>query len=315
MTTGRPPSWRSAVRDSANAIASEREARWIIEHVTGWSVAGLAAALDEPADPVLLHRVGELVDRRRRGEPLQHVLGEWSFRSLELTVDRRALVPRPETEVVVEHALGELARSRRDGADERGFDHRTLRALDLGTGSGAIACALVAETSDVEVIAIDSSADALDLARVNRDALGGAGRRIELREGSWYEALGADLHGSVDCIVANPPYLAAAEWAGLEPVVRDHDPYGALVAGPTGLEAYEVIVAGAPNFLAPHGALVLEIAPSQAEAVRDLARGNGASEVELAPDLAGRTRVVVARWPRSAAPMTGTRSIVASRNR
>jgi release factor glutamine methyltransferase len=314
MTPGGPPNWRSAVHDGAVALSSERETRWIIEHATGWTASGLAAVLDEPADPSILARVRELVDRRRRGEPLQHVLGEWSFRSLELTVDRRALIPRPETEVVAGHALAELARARRDRGPEHELPLRPLRALDLGTGGGAIACALVAETSDVEVIAIDNSAAALALARVNRDSLGGAGGRIELREGSWYEGLGAELRDSVDCIVANPPYLAVAEWAGLDPVVREYDPYPALVAGPTGLESYEVIVAGAEDFLAPHGALVLEIAPSQADAVRDLARASGASEVELAVDLSGRTRVVVARWARVAAPSSGARPLTATRN-
>lgn len=227
--------------------------------------------------------------RRLAGEPLQHVLATWSFRRLELAVDGRALVPRPETEVVAGHALAALAERRRGpGA--------AAVALDLGTGSGAIACSLVREDRHVSVVAVDRSEPALSLAAENRSRLEPAeAARLELRLGSWYEPVG-ELAGTVDVVVSNPPYLAAAEWPGLEPVVRDHDPRDALVAGATGLEAIEAVLAGALRVLRPGGAVVVELAPHQAEAARALARAAGASSVALHPDLAGRTRCLVASF-------------------
>ncbi|MCU1488881.1 MAG: protein-(glutamine-N5) methyltransferase, release factor-specific, partial [Acidimicrobiaceae bacterium] len=174
---------------------------------------------------------------------------------------------------------------------------RPLLALDLGTGSGAIACALVSRCEVVEVVALDRSIEALALAKENRRSLPeAAGERIRLVESSWYAGLGDELAGSVDLLVSNPPYLAESEWAGLDPVVRDHDPYGALVAGPTGLEAIEEVVSGAPSVLVPHGSVVLELAPAQAADAESLALAAGAASADVLSDLAGRPRVLRARW-------------------
>lgn len=215
------------------------------------------------------------------------MLGTWSFRRLELVVDGRALVPRPETEVVAGHALGVL-RAATAGANGR------LVAVDLGTGSGAIACSLVDEEPRVEVVAVDASPAALELAAVNRARLSehGAGRLV-LREGCWYEPL-SDLAGEVALVVSNPPYLSRAEWSGLEPVVRDFDPLEALVAGETGLEAIEAVLAGAPAMLRPGGTAVVEIAPHQAASATALARRHGARRAAVHTDLAGRLRCLVA---------------------
>ncbi|MHB1974166.1 MAG: N5-glutamine methyltransferase family protein, partial [Acidimicrobiales bacterium] len=266
------PTWSDLVRTSADRIGDTLAARRVVEEAAGVGAAELVLVGDAPARPDVLDHVCSMLARLEAGEPLQHVLGHWSFRTVELAVDGRALVPRPETEVVAGHALRELARVRssRPGPPATG-PSSPLVALELGTGSGAIACALVAEDADAVVVAVERSAEALELARENRARLPRQeAARLVVAPGDWYDGVAALLvrHGLgevVDCIVANPPYIGEHEWAGLDPVVRDHDPYEALVSGPTGLEAVEIVVAGAPALLRPGGALVVEIAPSQAD--------------------------------------------------
>ncbi len=264
-------------------------ARVLVEEVSGRRHAGLGSSGPPPraSDVARLER---LLRRRLDGEPLQHVLGHWGFRTLDVLTDARALVPRPETEIVVAHALLALDRSRSE-APRAGRDPR---ALDLGTGSGVIACALATESDDLRVIATDASVEALELATANRDRLPAVvGARIELRLGDWYAPVAGE---QFDCVVSNPPYLAYAECDGLDPVVRDHDPHAALFAGPTGLEAIAAVVAGAPEALVEGGTLVVELAPHQRDAARALARKAGAHHVAVEADLAGRDRVLVARW-------------------
>lgn len=251
-----------------------------------------------------------MVERRCSGEPVQYVLGHWAFRHLDLLVDRRALIPRPETEVVVEVALGELghlAHLARLGelghlahlarlAPPARLAAKPLVAVDLGTGSGAIALSLVAENSEVEVWATDVSGDALALASANLARAGApmAGR-ARLVQGNWWEALPEELAGTVDLAVANPPYIAEAEVTSLPEEVSAWEPFEALVAGATGLEALELIVLGASSWLCPRSALVAEIAPHQASAARALAREAGFGEALVRQDLVGRDRVLVAR--------------------
>ena len=225
-----------------------------------------------------------MVARRAAGEPLQYVVGSWGFRRLDLLVDRRVLIPRPETEMVVEAALGELARL---GGDV---------VVDLGTGSGAIALSMAVEARPSEVWATDSSADALAVARANLAGVGGRGATcVRLVEGNWFGALPAELRGRVDLVVSNPPYVAEPEVADLPPEVAGHEPRAALVGGPTGLEQVARIVAEAPGWLASPGALVVELAPAQASAASALARDAGFADVDVRPDLAGRLRTLVAR--------------------
>jgi release factor glutamine methyltransferase len=227
------------------------------------------------------------VERRLAGEPLQYVLGRWAFRGLDLLVDRRVLIPRPETEIVAEIALGEARR--------RG---EPLTVADLGTGSGALALALAAELPAAEVWATDVSPAALAVARANLAAVGpSAASRVHFAEGMWYEALPARLRGRLSVIVSNPPYVTDAEFAGLPAEVRDHEPTGALVAGPTGRESLEHLIAGGLDWLEPGGALVLELAPAQAGPLRALAGDAGYDGVAVRRDLAGRDRVLVARRP------------------
>jgi release factor glutamine methyltransferase len=246
-------------------------------------------------------RLRSVQERREAGEPLAYVLGAWSFRGLDLLVDPRVLIPRPETEVVVEVALAEAERAGlRRGRRGPRLDDAPPPAFvaDLGTGSGAIALALEAELPDVEVWATDASPDALAVARANIAGCAAVGVRVAL--GSWFDALPAALRGRLSLVVSNPPYVAESERRQLPDEVAAHEPPTALFAGPTGLEALEVVVDGALGWLAPRGALVCELAPHQAEAVsaRALERGYGA--VEVLPDLSGRPRVLVARASRSA---------------
>jgi release factor glutamine methyltransferase len=261
----------------------EIEARWLVEEVSGLDRSRWSEQASEDGQI----RLKALVERRLAGEPLQYVLGRWSFRGLDLLVDPRVLIPRPETEVVAEVAI---AAARRPGAGG-GFT-----AADLGTGSGALALALAAELPDAEVWATDVSSEALVVARANLAAVGpAAASRVRFAEGMWYEALPARLRGRLRVIVSNPPYVTEAEFADLPAEVRDHEPTGALVAGPTGRESLELLVAGGLDWLEPGGALVLELAPDQARSLRETAEAAGYEAVAVHRDLAGRDRVLAAR--------------------
>jgi release factor glutamine methyltransferase len=212
------------------------------------------------------------------------VLGRWQFRGLELFVDRRVLIPRPETEWVAEAAVAEVGRA----------DCRDPVVVDLGTGSGAIGLSLAAEVPGARVWATDASPEALAVARANLAGLGSrAATRVRLVEGDWWDALPDELRGTVDLVVSNPPSVAADEQLPAE--VADWEPGSALRAGPTGLEALEVVVGGAPVWLRRPGALVAEVAPHQARAAVTMAVEAGFDDVEVRPDLTGRPRALVAR--------------------
>jgi release factor glutamine methyltransferase len=276
----------------AAQVGSSREATWIIEYAS-------TEAGGDGHRTVELAR--ELAARRGAGEPLQYVLGLWSFRNLELVVDPRVLIPRPETEQVVEVALGHMARM--------AFEHSGGRALvgaDLGTGSGAIALSLAAEVpiaAGWEIWATDASTDALDVARVNVTTLVAErpeiADRVHLVHGSWFAALPRDLMGRLDLVVSNPPYVATHELDDLDPEVREWEPRSALVAprgasGVAGMADIESVIAGAGRWLRPGGALVVELDPRQAYAAVDAARRAGFSKVGTARDLAGRLRMLEA---------------------
>lgn len=287
---GREATWSELYRSAAAALGDDREARWMVEEASGAPFGRDAAAVPETARA----RLESMVARRRRGEPLQYVLGSWPFRGLELMVDRRVLIPRPETEQVVTVALAEL--DRLGGAASPG---KRFTAVDLGTGSGAIALSLAQERTGVDVWGIDSSPGALEVARANLAGLAGrAATRVRIERGDWWAGLPAALRGGVDLMVSNPPYICSAEMAGLDPVVRDWEPRAALEAGPEGTEAAAAILSGAGGWLAPEAAAVMEIAPHQAGAVVELAVAAGFAEVSVEADLAGRPRVLVARWRR-----------------
>jgi release factor glutamine methyltransferase len=268
--------------------------RFVLEEVVGASRSELLLTPDREVSDDDVHRAIALIEEFVSGVPLQHVLGHWSFRSLELVVDQRALIPRPETELLVEVALGELDRLRQ-------IRSGPFRVLDLGTGSGAIALSLVRECDDAVVVATDVSRAALDLAACNGSRLSLSEQsRLELRLGDWWDALIGNDSGNAaprfDVICSNPPYLSVLEWNELDPIVRDHDPFEALVGGATGAEQIERVVAATGAHLADNGTLVVEIGWSQGPVAATIARAAGAVHVEILPDLAGRDRILLARW-------------------
>ena len=277
--------WRQLLAEATDRVGLV-DARRIVQSASGHEGPDWVLALDVPASRRGVSAVDAMVDRRTAGEPLQYVLGRWGFRSLDLLVDRRVLIPRPETEVVAELAVEELRRL--------GGGDRPVRAVDLGTGSGALALSLAAEVITAEVWGTDRSTDALAVARANLAGLGRPGSRVRLAAGDWFAALPADLQGGLDLVVSNPPYVGAGE--DLPPEVADWEPREALVAGPRGDEALLAILAEAPSWLARPGAVVLELAPAQAAGLAVAATDAGAAEVRIRPDLTGRERVLVARW-------------------
>jgi release factor glutamine methyltransferase len=286
------------LRDT-NALRPDSEARWMVERVSGYDGAELVTNEHEPATAPAMQHLDDMLDRRAGGEPLQYVLGRWDFLGLDLLVDRRVLVPRPETEVVAQTAIEEAVRlGRRRGKHDGWLAADTSYAVaDLGTGSGAIALALARELPDAEVWATDASDDALVVARANLAGIGSAATRIRVRAGSWFDALPPELRGMLRVLVSNPPYVAEHEVADLPRDVVDWEPRHALVSGPTGYEALEVLIADAPAWLDPAGgALVLELAPHQADRAHELATGVGFDDVRVDRDLTGRARVLVARW-------------------
>jgi len=296
-------SWRDlragaerALRD-AGVPDPGSEARWMVEHVSGYAGAELVVSEGEAATARGAEHLEAMLARRAGGEPLQYVLGEWPFRDLDLLVDSRVLIPRPETEVTAEVAIEEAERlgARRGAPDPWAGTATTYAVADLGTGAGALALALASELPDAEVWATDVSEEALAVARANLAGAGQPAVRVRLVRGEWFVPLPAALRGRLRIVVTNPPYVAEGELARLAPEVREHEPRDALVSGPTGLEAIEAIVAEAPAWLEPEGVLVCELAPDQRDAAIGCARAAGFVEALIRPDLTGRPRVLVAR--------------------
>lgn len=280
---------RAATAEAKVSITDpDLEARWIVQEATGLEGPEFDLSLDELATVGGVERLDSMVERRLRGEPIQYVLGHWSFRMLDLLCDRRVLIPRPETEQVVSHALDALdaVLMARPGR------HRAV-VVDLGTGTGAIGLAIASERPGSEVWLVDSSAEALAVARANLAGLGMAASHVHIAQGSWWDALPSDLHGRVDLVVTNPPYVADSE--PLHDSVARWEPHAALLAGATGLEDYETILAGIGPWLAPGGVFVAEIGATQADDVSALAAATGLTDVVLHADYAGLARTVVAR--------------------
>jgi release factor glutamine methyltransferase len=286
------------VAELAELLGAPHEARFVVDEAVGLGLfLGQAGAPAGPLRPAVIAAARAMASRRAAGEPLQYVLGHWPFRSLDLLVDRRVLIPRPETEQVVEVALAEARRLTGD---------RGLVIVDAGTGSGAIALSL-AEELGVEgassVWAVDASADALEVAAANLETVrvqhGAAWPRVALLESDWLGALPAELRGRVDLVVANPPYVSEEEWPQLDPVVQS-EPRSALVAGAAsdgtaGLADVEELLLQSLDWLARPGTVVLELAPHQADAASVLASRVGYEDVRVEPDLAGKSRALVAR--------------------
>jgi len=249
------------------------DAEHLLAKALGVSRLDLYLQHDRPLTETELSTARELVRRRGTREPLAYVLGEWGFRRLVLSTDRRALIPRPETETVVERSLARL-----EGIKEPAV-------LDVGTGSGAIALAIAHEHPGAPVTAIDASEDALALARENAER---TGLRIDLIHRNLEDGLPG---GPYDLVVSNPPYVRADEIDSLEAEVRDWEPRAALVGDIT-----EAIVRSARSVLRPGGWLVLEVHEAGAERVAELLDSLDYGDVGRFPDLTGRDRVVEGRW-------------------
>lgn len=285
--------WRSFAEEArvrlraAGVEPADTDARRIVERAAGVEGADYFAALDQPATKRGVVAFDRMLERRLLGEPLQYVVGRWGFRSLDLMVDARVLIPRPETEVVAGVALAELGRI--------GEQRDEPVVVDLGTGSGAIGLSIAAECVSCRVVITDVSPDALAVARANLAGLGQPATRVTALEGSWFDALPATLRGEVDVLVSNPPYVAAVD--DLPAAVRDWEPLDALIAGDEGRDDLAHLMGGAGEWLRPGGALVLELDPGQAAWAMARVESAGFVDVAITRDLAGRDRVITGRWP------------------
>ena len=280
-TVGRLLTWTTEWLTGKGSDSPRLDAEVLLAHVRGCSRIALYTAFDEPVDEAGRARFRGLVKRRGEGEPVAYLVGSREFFSLALAVSPAVLIPRPETEGLVVRAI-DLCRPL-----------ESPRIADVGTGSGAIAVALAKHLPKARVVATDISGDALDVARGNVTRHGFDGR-IELIACDLLDAPAAA--GPFDCIVSNPPYVREDEFAGLPRDVRDHEPKGALVAGPTGVEVVERLVAAAESRLAPGGWLLVEIGPSTSVAAEALIRRHsGLVPAPTLADIAGLPRIVLAR--------------------
>jgi release factor glutamine methyltransferase len=270
-----------AATDAIAAAGSETarlDAELLLAEATGWDRARLAAEPEAELPPGAAREFAAMVRRRVRREPVAYIVGRKGFRRIELVVDRRVLIPRPETELLVEVAL----------------ELEPRRVLDVGTGSGAIALAIADEIPRARVDATDPSAAAIQVARANIQRLG-LGDRVRCGEGTLPSGDGADGPVLYDLVVANLPYVSEAEWGRLAPEIRDHEPREALVPGPTGLEAITELLDGFGRLPERPRAIALEVGEGQAPEVTELVRGAGFEAVEGRRDLGGIDRVVVGR--------------------
>ena len=276
------PTLDDLIRDSGLPRA---EARRLLASLTGQPLTWFMAHGDDPAGPDIATRFQTLAERRRAGEPLAYLLGQQEFYGRPFTVSPAVLIPRADTETLVETALEQLLLLRQQ--------RRTvpLSLLELGTGSGIIAITLALEAPDTEVHAVERSPEALTVAQQNAKTLGAD--RIHWHPGSWWQALASPRR--FDLIVSNPPYIAANDHHLQQGDLR-FEPPQALAAGPDGLDDLRIIIGGAPAHLNPSGWLLLEHGYDQEAPVQTLLRDAGFADVFTRRDLAGQPRVSGGRW-------------------
>ncbi|MCP3936781.1 MAG: peptide chain release factor N(5)-glutamine methyltransferase [Actinomycetia bacterium] len=281
--------WRSLAAEALRRLSEagvgdpHLESRWLVEEAAGFDPGDLHARQRELVTVRGITRFDTMIERRLEGVPIQYVLGHWQFRTLDLMVDHRVLIPRPETEVLAGVAIDLLA------------DHTGPNVVDLGTGSGAIGLSVAFEHPTANVWLTDHDSEAVRVARANLAGLGRPGSRVVIVEGDWFGALPGELVGAVDAIVSNPPYIATDDQ--LDPSVADHEPSNALIAGDAGTEDLLSIVFGAPRWLVRGGYLMLEMDPSQVESIAAAAIERGFDSIEVVKDLAGKDRIIVAVAP------------------
>jgi release factor glutamine methyltransferase len=276
--------WVRHTLEQAGVETAAQESRWLVAHVLELQSHHLASKAQEPVSAEQWVHVVSLASRRAAREPLQYILGTQEFCGLEFQVSPDVLIPRPETEVLVQEAV-------------RVVDlDKDAVLVDVGTGSGCVAVTLATILGRARIFAVDRSPKALAVAKGNAERCAVA-EKIEWLEGDLLSPLRErGMAGAVDIIASNPPYIAEADWAGLQPEVREFEPRSALLSGPKGTEFHERLLRESKEFLLPGGSLVMEIGQGQWAAVRQMAEHiGGYAPVRVINDEAGIERVVIAR--------------------
>jgi release factor glutamine methyltransferase len=293
------PAKRQALTETlrqAGIDSPDADARMLIGHALGLDRTALMTTGDRVLRADEIAAIDALAARRLKHEPVSRILGRKEFWSLSLDVSGAVLVPRPETETIVEAALDFVVRGGKNlkNLGLKNSRLERLRILDIGTGSGALLLALLTELTNATGIATDISPAAIEVARANAERLG-----VAKRCGFVVCNIAAGVTGPFDLIVSNPPYIAHAEIATLDPDVRDYDPALALDGGRDGLDAYRAIATQAPQLLAPGGRLIVELGAGQEQAVSALFTKSGLTVKAARPDLAGVPRALSASMPQS----------------
>jgi release factor glutamine methyltransferase len=280
--------WREMLAQTVESVGNAQEARWLCEHAAGVDGPDFLAVQDEPVTVSMANSLHDMVRRRLTGEPLQYVMKRWAFRHLDVFVDQRVLIPRPETETVVDIALSL--------ATQRLQESAPICVVDLGTGSGVVGLSMAYELphESAQVWLTDASSDALDVARANIVGVGRKGECVRVAEGNWWNALPTELRGHVDVAVCNPPYIAEHDNEVADDV-RKWEPHSALFAPNNGMADIEVVARDASEWLSVGGWLVLEIGYQQGDAVRKVLSEANLADIEIRKDLAGRDRIALAR--------------------
>ena len=283
--------WRELWGETTEILGNHIEARWLCEEASGCEGDEFLKILGEAATMRMGLSLQKMVGRRLTGEPVQYVLGHWAFRHLDLLVDHRVLIPRPETELLAEEAIRIGQALHRELAGSQ-----VLRIADLGTGSGAIGLSVAQELpgTNVEVWLTDESPDALDVARANIAGIGRHAPNVHVAQGSWCEALPSEFSGSFDVVVSNPPYIDTTD-PEVADAVRKWEPGSALFAHDSGLSDLFAIAQQAHSWLRPGGWLLLEFGHTQGPAVSGELKRLGYINIEVKQDLARLNRFVIAQ--------------------
>ncbi|MBK8278465.1 MAG: peptide chain release factor N(5)-glutamine methyltransferase [Nitrospira sp.] len=272
------------ILEGAGIANAAQEVRWLLAYALEMKHHELASRTEQSVTTEQLARVMSVVRRRELREPLQYILGSQEFCGLDFSVTSAVLIPRPETELLIQESL-------REGRFVEG-----AVLVDVGTGSGCVAVTLATILDGMQIFALDCSHAALEVAKGNADRHG-VGDKIIWLEGDLLSPLKECVGvGTVDAIISNPPYIAEADWAGLQPEVRDYEPRGALLAGPQGIEFHVRLIHDSKEFLAPGGLLVMELGQNQAPLVRRaVEEATGYTGLQTVEDEAGIERILIAR--------------------
>ncbi len=278
--------WREMLVSATEIVGDRVIAKWLCEHAAGVDSDKWLDIVDDQVTQRCGLHLDSMMRRYLGGEPLQYVLGRWAFRHLDLMVDQRVLIPRPETEQLVDLVLNAVQSELLE----------EVRIADLGTGTGAIGLSLLHELplGSARVWLTDNSQEVTDVARANLAGIGRAAMYGQISIGSWYDALPVDLRGAFDVVVSNPPYIAHDDM-DVEDKVRDWEPHLALFADDDGLSALQTIISGASDWLRKGGLLALEIGHMQAKDVSRLCVEAGLVNVSVHVDAANRERFITAR--------------------